>query len=204
MYETVPPEGFSADSALAAYTEFLGDLPRFEHALKRVIREWPVSCEQFLSNASINRIAWLGQASMCIDTGVPSKFRAGFSALDPSGQKYANAMADRFLRMWQFGHPRSNQAETTPPTPTGLHNRIMHYVESWKPRGYENGIPEEVPSELMRLNLAPSHKAIALAVLKNDHALSSLGYSQPVSPWYSAIKKVEISKRGTMQDPMFS
>jgi len=47
----------------------------------------------------------------------------------------------------------------------------------------------------MRLNLAPSYKAIALAILKNDHHLTSLGYSAPVSPWYNAIKKLEIESR---------
>lgn len=195
MYETVAPAGFNSETAVAAYTEFLGDLKRFESALRRVLKEWPISCEQFLSNRNINRIAWLGQSSMCIDTGIPACFRAGFSALDECGQAAANTLADRFLRMWEWSRKGSRTSGTEISAPTEMRARIAHYIETWERRGYENGIPEEVPHELMRLNLAPSYKAIAIAILKNDHTLSSLGYSKPVSPWYNAIKKHEIEAR---------
>lgn len=47
----------------------------------------------------------------------------------------------------------------------------------------------------MRLNLAPSYKAVAIAILKNDHNLISLGFSAPKSSWYDALKKMEIEKR---------
>lgn len=36
---------------------------------------------------------------------------------------------------------------------------------------------------------------IATAILKNDHALASLGYSQPISRWYGVLKKIEIEER---------
>lgn len=195
MYETLPPRGYTSDMALASYTKFLGDLPRFESALKRILSEWPISCEQFLSNPSINRIAWLGQSSMCIETGVPSRFRAGFSALDEDAQRAANAMADKYLGIWKAQAGEVDRAESWPPAPIGMRNRIAHYRETWRHRGYPDGLPDEVPSELMRLNLAPSEKAISMAILKNDHALTSLGYSQPVSPWYNAIKRIEIAER---------
>lgn len=203
MYETIPPKGYSADSALVAYTEFLGDLKRFEAALKRVIKEWPVSCEQFLANHNINRIAWLGQSSMCMDTGVPAKFRAGFAGLSGTGQHAANMMAEKYLLMWEESNG-SNFQDQYWPSPVGLHRRIRHYLATWTLRGYSSGIPDEVPPELMRLNLAPSHKAVALAILRNDHACASLGYSQPISPWYGVIKKLEIEKRNTMEDPFFN
>ena len=47
----------------------------------------------------------------------------------------------------------------------------------------------------MKLGLAPSYKAIALAILKNDNNFESLGFTAPVSRWYSAIKRVEIEQR---------
>lgn len=196
MYETHARDGSSQERAISLYREFLADLPRFEGALVRVIAEWPVSCEQFLSNIHINRIAWLGQASMALVTGIPSKFRAGFATLDSAGQAEANAMADKYLRLWEGAQiGTAFNSERLPPPPTGLRKRIAHYVALWERRSYERGIPDEVPSELMRLNLAPSHKAIALAILKNDHHLTELGYSQPVSPWYNALKRVEIEAR---------
>ena len=32
-----------------------------------VIVEWVNSCEHYLSNFAMNRIAWVGQAAMCYD-----------------------------------------------------------------------------------------------------------------------------------------
>lgn len=195
MYETLPPRDIPSDQALRMYTAFLASRKLFERGLNRVVNEWPISCEQFLTNTSINRIAWLGQSSMCITSSIPSRFKAGFSALPPEAQLAANKLAGEWLSMWELCNGEGKENPPDLPTPKGLHSRIEHYIKTWERRGYEDGIPDEVPSELMRLNLAPSHKAIALAVLKNDHALSSLGYTQPVSPWYNVIKKIEIEAR---------
>jgi hypothetical protein len=107
MYDS--PAGRSPEIAKQAYANFLGDTPRFEAALERVITEWPISCEHFLSNEGINRIAWLGQASMCIATGVPACFRGGFKLLHPHEQRIANAAAEKWLRIWlrrQSSHER--------------------------------------------------------------------------------------------------
>lgn len=72
---------------------------------------------------------------------------------------------------------------------------IAKYIQSWRSRGYPNDIPDEVPGVLEKLALAPSYKAIALALLKNDMNMTLLGFSAPKSPWYSAIKRVEIEER---------
>jgi predicted phosphoadenosine phosphosulfate sulfurtransferase len=76
---------------------------------------------------------------------------------------------------------------------------INRYIKEWKQKDYENDIPDEVPDELMKLNLAPSYKAIALALLKNDHNLKSLGFTPKKSKWYSAFKKVEIEERDRLK-----
>lgn len=76
-----------------------------------------------------------------------------------------------------------------------IHQKISFYIKQWGKRGYEKGIPQHVPDGLMRLNLAPSYKAVAIAILKNDHNLISLGFSAPKSSWYDALKKMEIEKR---------
>ena len=90
----------SPDEAKAAYASFLRDTPRFELALERVITEWPKSCLHFLSNEKINRIAWLGQASMCIATGVNSTHKAGFRLMSEDEQSKANATAAVWLERW--------------------------------------------------------------------------------------------------------
>lgn len=199
MYATAAPNGQSSEGAMIAYCEFLRDLKWFESGLRAVVSRWPISCEQFLNNASINRIAWLGQSSMCIATGIPACFRSGFARLTDREQVKANAMAARYLKRWLRGHS-GRPSEAAGPIPRGMQARIGHYVATWKRRDYPNDIPEEVPSELQRLNFAPSYRAIATAILKNDHHLTSLGYGAPVSPWYNELKRIEIEARTNGQN----
>lgn len=100
FYENQPPDGMTTAQANEAYAEFLRDVPRFEKALSRVLAEWVNSCEHYLSNETMNRIAWLGQAAMCIDTRVPSGFRGGFNKLSTDEQTAANEAALRALNTW--------------------------------------------------------------------------------------------------------
>ena len=100
FYETTAPAGMSADEARLLYASFLRDSPRIEMTLASVVKNWPVSCEQFLSNENINRIAWLGQASMCLSTGVPACFRGGFRLLSAREQLEANGVAEKWLNRW--------------------------------------------------------------------------------------------------------
>lgn len=100
FYEDRPPEGMTPKDAVRAYAEFLRDTPRFEAALARVLAEWPNSCEHYLTNENMNRIAWLGQAAMCIATRVPSCFRGGFNTLPALEQRAANEAALRALNAW--------------------------------------------------------------------------------------------------------
>lgn len=101
-----PADHLDHDTAIRQYAEFLRDIQRFEAALQRVLTEWPISCEQFLSNDSINRVAWLGQAAMCIETGVPRLFRAGFKLLTDDEQRRANIAALKALFQWQTSQRR--------------------------------------------------------------------------------------------------
>lgn len=104
FYEDNAPNGIETDQAVKLYTEFLRDTPRFAAALVRVLAEWPKSCEHYLSNEKMNRIAWLGQAAMCIETGVPSVFRGGFNKLTEAEQRTANATALVALNRWLEAH----------------------------------------------------------------------------------------------------
>lgn len=100
MYSTTPPAGMSADDCKHAYKDFLADLDLFEYAMTEVTDTWVHSSIHFLTNSSMNRIAWLGQAAMCISTGVSSKFKAGFSLLTSVQQSDANQCAATFLEKW--------------------------------------------------------------------------------------------------------
>lgn len=69
-------------------------------------------------------------------------------------------------------------------------------MATWKARGYSDDIPDEVPAVLMAEGLAPSYKAIAIALLRNEPALESLGFSAPRSQFYDMLKRLEFERKG--------
>jgi predicted phosphoadenosine phosphosulfate sulfurtransferase len=77
----------------------------------------------------------------------------------------------------------------------GVRFRARRYIRYWKERGYEKGIPEEVPNLLMKKGLAPSYKALCFALLKNDMPLLSLGFPPAYSEWYGTFKRIELGIR---------
>jgi len=100
FYETKPPKGLTADNCRALYRELLSDIPEFERILERVVTEWKMSCEHYLTNSAMNRIAWLGQAALCYKHGIPSEFRGGYQLLSDAQQLAADQAALRWLNMW--------------------------------------------------------------------------------------------------------
>ncbi len=97
-------KGRTKDECEAEYCAFLGDLNAFGDGMRKVFKEWPNSCEHNLTNSSMNRIAWLGQAAACATRGLPSTFRAGFAMLSEEKQNEANLLAFKFLNMWLKEH----------------------------------------------------------------------------------------------------
>jgi hypothetical protein len=93
-------DGMKKEECEQEYCNFLSDDKRFSNALERVISEWKNSCEHYLTNVSMNRIAWLGQASMCYDTGIPHVYRSGFFLLTDAQQARANKIAWEYLNKW--------------------------------------------------------------------------------------------------------
>lgn len=99
--------GMTSEQCKEAYREFLSDLDRFKAASDKVITEWKNSCEHYLTNFAMNRIAWIGQASMCYETGIPSKFCGGFSLLTDEQKDAANKVALDALNKWLTSNGRS-------------------------------------------------------------------------------------------------
>lgn len=93
-------EKMTTEECRQAYADFLSDSERFASALEKVTSEWRHSCEHYLTNTAMNRIAWLGQASMCYETGVPSKYCSGFNLLTEEQQDQANEVALVYLNKW--------------------------------------------------------------------------------------------------------
>ena len=101
FYENHPRDSLlTDDECRAQYSALLRDIPAFEAAMDRVLAEWPRSCEHYLTNENMNRLAWLGQASLCITRGIPAIYRGGFMALTHREQEAANLAALRYLNRW--------------------------------------------------------------------------------------------------------
>lgn len=98
--------GITKQQGEEAYRAFLSDDNRFRDALDAVTTEWVHSCEHYLTNRAMNRIAWLGQAAMCYATGIPAAYRSGFGLLTEQQQTTANETALEYLNRWLVAHDR--------------------------------------------------------------------------------------------------
>lgn len=112
FYESRASDKRSIEQCQRECLELLSRPREFEEALNRVLREWPKSCEHYLSNERMNRIAWLGQAAACITKGVPSTCRGWFDLLSKDQQSAANGQALDALNKWlsSRGEPEVNLA----------------------------------------------------------------------------------------------
>lgn len=76
-----------------------------------------------------------------------------------------------------------------------MKQKILEYIARWEKQGYPQGIPDQADSRLEAIGKCPSYRKICMAILKNDVALVSLGYSRPQTDAYMALKKIEIDGR---------
>lgn len=107
FYSNKPPKDMTKEEAEIAFRDFLADIPLFEKTLERVIVEWKYSCEHYLTNESMNRIAWLGQASLCHHLNIPSCFRSGWNLLSADKQLKADETALKYLNIWLKANERT-------------------------------------------------------------------------------------------------
>jgi hypothetical protein len=110
FYESKPPKGMTADHCRAYYKVLLSDIPEFERILALVTSEWVHSCEHYLTNSAMNRIAWLGQAALCYKHGIPAEFRGGYGLLTENQQLAADEAALRALNAWMLANGRPEVA----------------------------------------------------------------------------------------------
>lgn len=93
-------EGLTDEQCEQKYVDLLTNIPLFESTLEKIINEWKYSCEHYLTNKSMNRIAWLGQAAVCYEYGVPSKYSGAWFKLSKEQQDLANESALKYLNKW--------------------------------------------------------------------------------------------------------
>lgn len=82
------------------YKELMTDIIEFKKVLLNVTIEWKHSCEHNLTNRSLNRIAWLGQAAMAYKYNIPCIYSSGWQLLSEVEQEKANSIALGVLNLW--------------------------------------------------------------------------------------------------------
>ena len=106
FYEAKPSD--RSDFQLrTSYLLVLGSESVFRNAIRKVFSLWPRSCEHYLTNQGFNRIAWIGQAAVCIETAVPSQYCGGWRLLSEEQQLAADNIALEFLNVWLAEHGRN-------------------------------------------------------------------------------------------------
>jgi hypothetical protein len=70
--------------------------------MQKVISEWKYSCEHNLTNMSMNRIAYLGQASCCIEHKIPSTITMeSWNKVDKNYRDIADSIAKDLIKEWE-------------------------------------------------------------------------------------------------------
>ena len=89
-------------SMLQKAIDFTGDHKMYGSYMQRVIREWPISCENALTDYNMNRKAWIGQAACALAIKCPEHItRRAWKELTNEQQYLANEEASRAIRAWE-------------------------------------------------------------------------------------------------------
>ena len=93
-------DGWNHEQCETEFKRILSDQELFSEILNKLIVDWKFSCEHYLTNTSMNRIAWLGQAAVCYHSGVPSRYSSAWFDIDEETRDKANATALKYLNKW--------------------------------------------------------------------------------------------------------
>ena len=89
---------------------FTGDHKLYGSFMMRVVYEWPISCENALTDYNINRRAWVGHAACALGMGCPEHItRKAWRFLSYEQQYLANEEAGRAIRAWGNNYFKSQQ-----------------------------------------------------------------------------------------------
>ena len=86
---------------VAAAAKILGTPSLCRKAMEKVIAEWKIAPEYNLSNAGINRKAWLGQAACSCYAGIhEDETREAWGIMTPEQRTEANRIAAEIIKKW--------------------------------------------------------------------------------------------------------
>lgn len=96
-------EATDKKAALQIAIGFTSDHKLYGSYMKRVCHEWPVSCENALTDPLLNQKAWLGHAAVALAHNIPEDItREAWGYLTDEQKYLANQEAEREIRAWRL------------------------------------------------------------------------------------------------------
>lgn len=89
-------------AALESAIALTSDFRQYGHYMRKVTSEWPISCENALTDPYLNQKAWIGHAAVAMAEGIPEDItREAWSYLTDEQKYLANAEAERAIMRWK-------------------------------------------------------------------------------------------------------
>ena len=93
---------FDKEEQIKLSQELLKNKKEFENILKKIIKEWQYSCKHNLTNESLNKIAWLGQAACAYKYKISNDIsREGYNLLTKKEKQEADKIAEKIYTRWE-------------------------------------------------------------------------------------------------------
>lgn len=95
-------EAADGKAALEIAIGFTSDHKLYGEHMRRVCVEWPISCENALTDPYINQKAWVGHAAVALAHGIPEDItRKAWGFLTDEQKLLANKEAERAIAAWK-------------------------------------------------------------------------------------------------------
>lgn len=96
-------------AAIEVAIGFTSDYRLYGYYMKRVAREWPVSCENALTDPYLNQSAWIGHAAVALAHNIPEDItRQAWSYLTDEQKYLANQEAARTIGAWKMRYVKDH------------------------------------------------------------------------------------------------
>jgi hypothetical protein len=101
FYDNV--SGKAKQSKIDKVLEMFNSSKLTEKYMNKVIDEWVYSCEHNLTNESMNKIAYIGQAACCLYAGVPCDLTMrGWKLLSQDIRDRSDKIANKLINKWKL------------------------------------------------------------------------------------------------------